>query len=103
MVRSMNRALPLALVLLFAGGCASLQQTSPVPRDPQQDRLSYIDRRSTELIQRGVPKDEALSKASGEWFAQTLNAETAAEARQRAERQALDAKLEKLQRDRRRY
>jgi hypothetical protein len=98
------RALPFALLIVLFEGCASSNSAhTSVRRDPMKDRADYIDSRSAELIKRGVPKDEALGKASGEWFAQTMSADNTAEARQRTERQALDAKLEKLQRDRGRY
>jgi hypothetical protein len=74
-------------------GCANTKVRPLRRRNPVADRSAYIERRADELIRRGISRERALGQASGDWFNESLAADTRLDDAQRAESARLDAAL----------
>lgn len=89
----------LLVASLVTAGCSTQKSAQRVlPRDPLSDRATFVERRANELVRRGVPNDQAVQAASGEWFNRTLAADTRADDARRVAQNQLVRDLEKMTR-----
>lgn len=68
------------------------------PQSYSVDRAAFIEQRASQLVRRGVPRDQAADAAATEWASTAHPPETRAEAQQRVKQDKFVDELEKMQR-----